>query len=107
MHDGSTKRRPSTTQTGNTLPPLEGGWASLKLDKVAAPDSYDDDDEAEAGGTSSKRAKVKRGEEEGEEDMGIFQRESPRSMKVLRSLLMTFMDDSDNCTLKKRIDLAK
>jgi hypothetical protein len=37
----------------------------------------------------------------------LFERNSPRAMRVLRSLLLTFLDNSDSYTMCRRIDLAK
>ena len=37
----------------------------------------------------------------------IFDRESPRAMRVLRSLLLTFLENNEANSFKKKVDLAK
>ena len=109
------KRRPQTTptgriltSTGRILPPLESQWASSQLSQVATADVVGDGSSGSSSSKGVKRIKIRRYDEVIDDgDTTMFERESPRSMKILRSLLLTFMDDGDNCTLKKRIDLRR
>jgi len=110
------KRRPQTTplKTRN-LPPIEAGWASGQLSRIAASDivEYDEDNDDQVDSYTGEakprvnRLKIRKYDDVIDDgDTTMFERESPRSIKVLRSLLLTFMDDN-SCALKKKIDLRR